>query len=50
MKKLKKPPLARKWFLCPHCKTKLAIYDNTARCNGLFTKCKTCKKEIEIKI
>lgn len=47
---LKKPPLERTWYKCPHCGKKLVIYDNTASCNGVFIYCKGCKGEIEINI
>lgn len=50
MKKIKFPPLERKWYICPFCNTKLAIYDNTAECNNVFVKCRTCKREIELNI
>ena len=48
--KIKKPPLKREWYKCPKCGQNLIIYDNTAKCSGVFLKCKSCKKEIEIKI
>ena len=50
MKKLNKPPLLRQWYYCPYCHTKLVIYDNTAKAYGLYIKCRTCKKEVQIKI
>ena len=50
MKKLKKPPLLRQWYYCPYCHTKLVVYDNTARVTGVYIKCRTCKKEVPIKI
>lgn len=50
MKKLKKPPLVWKWYYCPYCHTKIAVYDNTAKAAGVYTKCRTCKKEVEIRI
>ncbi len=51
MKEMKKPPIERKWYCCPVCHTKLIIYDNTAVLSGgLFIKCRTCKREIEIKV
>ncbi|MRM91174.1 hypothetical protein EAI28_22885 [Faecalicatena contorta] len=50
MKKLDKPPLTRRWYRCPNCGTKLAIYDNTAKASGVYVKCRTCKKEVQIKI
>lgn len=50
MKKIKYPSYKRQWYKCPLCGTKLCVYDNTANLNGgIFIKCKTCKKEIEIK-
>ncbi|MBS4980056.1 MAG: hypothetical protein KHZ72_01605 [Lachnospiraceae bacterium] len=50
MQNIKYPPINRSWFQCPFCGTKLAIYDNTALLSGgIFVKCKTCKKEIELK-
>ena len=50
MKKIKYPPLERKWYKCPNCGTKLAIYDNTAKSEGVYVKCRGCKNEVEIKI
>lgn len=50
MKKLKRPPLERMWYRCPHCGAKLAVYDNTASSAGVFIKCRTCKQEVEITI
>lgn len=50
MKQLKRPPLLRKWYYCPICKTKLFIYDNTAHAGGLFIKCRTCKQEVPVDI
>lgn len=50
MKKIKYPPLERKWYKCPACGAKLAIMDNTTACRHLFVKCRVCKKEIEIRI
>ena len=49
-KTLKKPPLKRGWYYCPKCHTKLAIFDNTARVEGLYIKCRTCKMEVPVKI
>lgn len=50
MKKLKKPPLRRQWFFCPYCGTKIAVYDNTSVSVGVYVKCKTCKREVEVRI
>lgn len=50
MKKIKYPPLERKWYRCPDCGTKLGIFDNTAKCKGFYIKCRTCGKEVEIRI
>lgn len=50
MKKIVKPPIMRKWYACPYCGKNAVLYDNTARCTGLYMKCKECKKEFEIKI
>lgn len=47
---VKKPPLERYWFRCPYCGKKLALYDNTTQCNGVFLKCKNCKNEVELKV
>lgn len=41
----------RKWFICPYCGQKLLQYDSVkASSEGVFLKCKKCKKEVEIKI
>lgn len=51
MEEIRKPPIERKWAVCPHCGAKLVIYDNTANCNGVFAKCtRGCKKEFELVI
>lgn len=50
MKKIKLPPLERKWYRCPICGAKLAVFFNTAKCADVFIKCRVCKNEIEIKI
>lgn len=50
MKRIKYPQIRREWFKCPFCGTKLAVFDNTAiLAGGIFIKCKTCKREIELK-
>ena len=50
IKKIRIPPLERRWYKCPKCGAKLAIIDNTTRCNNLFIKCRVCKNETEVKI
>ena len=50
VRKIRVPPLERRWYKCPKCGAKLAIVDNTTRCNDLFIKCRVCKNEIEVKI
>lgn len=47
---MKKPPLKRFWYVCPFCGKRIVIYDNTAIAKGVFIKCKSCNKEVEIKI
>lgn len=47
---LKKPPLIRKWYVCPYCGKKLIVFNNTAISQGVFIKCKSCGREVEIKI
>lgn len=50
MKLKNKISTERKWYECPHCRAHLLIYDNTAKCSGVFFKCKKCGQEVEIKI
>lgn len=39
----------KKWVLCPNCNKKILIYDeNKGQAQGLYIKCKSCKKVIEI--
>lgn len=39
----------KKWFICPNCNKKILIYDeNKGHSHGLYIKCKSCKKVIEI--
>jgi len=48
---IKKPALFRKWAVCPYCGSKVTIYDNTAECSGVWTKCtRGCKAEFELVI
>ena len=37
---------------CPHCQAvnSQVQIDETAKCKGVWTKCKICKKEFEIKV
>ena len=50
MKEIEKPPLQRKWYRCPHCGKNTVLYDNTAHSNGVYVKCKECRREFEIRI
>lgn len=45
-------PVERKWYCCPTpgCEQHLIVYDDTAKCRGVFIKCKRCGKEVEVKI
>ena len=43
-------PVERKWYNCDNCGQHILIYDDTAKCRGVFVKCKRCGKEVEIKI
>lgn len=44
-----KPATRRKWALCPYCRSKTVIYDNTARCSGVWVKCtRGCKQEFQL--
>ncbi len=40
----------KKWYTCPHCGKRLLVYQNGAFCQGIFIRCKGCKKTVEIKI
>ncbi len=50
MENIKKPPVAKIWAKCPHCRKKLILYDNTATASGIWMKCKMCGYEFELKI
>ena len=43
-------PTERKWYDCDKCGQHLLIYDDSAKCKGVFIKCKQCGKEVEIRI
>lgn len=43
-------PTEKKWYVCPHCGKNLLIYNNTAKCQGIYVWCRQCKKTIEVKI
>lgn len=38
----------RKWYRCPNCGKNLIVYDNTAVSKGVFIKCKSCGRQVEI--
>lgn len=51
MQKIRIPPTEQNWLLCPYCKSKTVIYDNTAVCHGVHIKCtRGCKRVFEVKI
>ena len=51
MKKIKKPPIERKWVLCPNCNAKTIIMDDTGNCTGVYIKCtRGCKEVFELVI
>lgn len=43
-------PVRKIWFLCPHCGKRLLLYDNTAVCRGVYVKCKTCGRVVEVRL
>ena len=43
-------PTERMWYRCPYCGKKLLIYDNAAKCSGIYIQCKKCKREVEVRI
>lgn len=43
-------PKERKWYDCKKCGQHLLIYNDTAKCSGVYVKCKMCGREVEIKI
>lgn len=47
-----KIPYQKQWVRCPCCGSRMKqnLFDNTANCSGIYTKCKKCKREFEIKI
>lgn len=48
---IKKLATERIWVVCPYCKAKNTIYDDTANCHGVFLKCtRGCKREFELVI
>lgn len=45
-----KLPIERKWYTCPCCGQHLLIYNDTAKCSGIYLRCKRCGRETEVKI
>ena len=43
-------PTERKWYDCRKCGQHLLVYDDTAKCRGVYVKCKKCGREEEIRI
>lgn len=50
MKKILRIPTRREWYVCKNCGKKLLIYDDSAKCRGVYIRCKGCGREVEIKI
>lgn len=49
--KIEKPPIERRWILCPNCGAKTVIADDTATCKGVHIKCtRGCKQVFELVI
>lgn len=38
-----------KWYKCPICGQKALRIDDTKNISGVFTKCKKCKQEYEVR-
>ena len=41
--------MIKEWSVCPYDKKKLLMVDTDIKIEGVFIKCPTCKREIEIK-
>lgn len=39
-----------KWFYCPACKKKLVKYGSSSISEGVYMKCRQCRRTVEIKI
>lgn len=50
VKEILQIPTERRWYDCKKCGQHLLIHSDTARCNGIYIKCKKCGNEEEIKI
>ena len=42
--------LYRKWYRCPYCGKKLLIFNDIAKCDGVYINCRECRREVKIKI
>lgn len=40
----------RKWYRCPYCGKKLLIFNDIAKCDGVYINCRECRREVKIKI
>lgn len=48
---IKKPPIERRWILCPKCGAKTIVADDNATCRGVHIKCtRGCKQVFELVI
>lgn len=48
---VKKPPITRRWILCPYCGMKTILADDNANCHGVHIKCtRGCKQVFELVI
>ena len=43
-------PFKRRWAKCPHCGKNIVLFHDSAKCTGVFFKCRQCHKEFELKI
>lgn len=48
---IKQPSLSKKWALCPKCRMKTVLYDNSAQSSGVWIKCtRGCGAQFELVI
>lgn len=46
---IKFPATRKMWAVCPYCRAKGILYDDTANCRGVWLKCtRGCKREYEL--
>ena len=50
VKEIELPAYEKRWAVCPYCRKKNLLYHNTACAKGIWVRCKSCRRDYELRI